>query len=288
MVQESRRRLFDEEPTPASSPLPGSRRLPFADDTAQASAPAPVSHSQSHARDAGLFPPRTTASPRAASDGPGLRVQPLIALAMEKAKAQYSELVAANEARFRRKLEQLQNWDLKTVVGWGVDAAGQQANLASRVADHVRDFGILDASGKLQATVKELSAPLTLFERMKGVTRNVDLARLHLAGVKNGVLGMQPLNTKFLEEQEALKGELLMLVGALSIAAEVFGEPEDMTVGQALDQRRRSLHMSAKQSASLRDSLEEMGGLMIRQAGDIDHALHVTLTNLKLAQANQS
>ncbi|KWU17926.1 hypothetical protein AS149_14730 [Burkholderia cenocepacia] len=250
--QSSRRRLFDTPAKPvASSPAQTEQRSLSVHDVAQ----------------------RT------------VRVAPAVLQAMEIARRQYGELVSRNEPRFRRKLEQLMLWDLATVTQWGTDEADRQGDIAARVATQVRDFSILNASEQLEKIVKNATMPLSKLDKFLGVERNIDGSRVELDGIRAALTAMRPGVVELATEQSETCDELLLLVGALAIAVEVFGEPKDRTTAQALDQRRRSLQMSLQQAQKLKESLEGMKGLIVRLCGDISHAVTVTLTNAKLVQA---
>ena len=271
MSQGPRRRLFDEEQPAVPAPVQRARRRLF-----DGPADAPV------LGDVGATSPQ----PVSASDlGRVARVAPEIAQALEFARKQYGELVSNNEPRFRRKLEQLMLWDLNTVIQWGSDQAEKQGDIAAKAAVLVRDFSVLNASEQLEKVVRTATTPLTRLEKFVGVERNIDAYRIELDGIRAALVTLQPDVEKLAEEQMLGCDELLLLVAALSIAVDVFGEPRDRTAAQALDQRRRSLHMSLQQAQKLKESLEGMRGMIVKLCGDFSHAVTVTLTNAKLAQA---
>lgn len=265
MLERPKRRLFDESPTEVAGPEAPTAREPrrrLFDDSAAPEA-LPSHHEAS-------FRPTRTA--------------PEIAAALELAKREYGDLVAHNEARFKRKLEQLIGWDLEVIRQWGVEVAAKQGDLATRAADHVRDFSVLNAGEKLEKILQEVLEPVGRLEKLFGVERNIDARKLELEGTRGALSRLQPMTEELAAEQGPVADELLLLVGALSVGVTVFGAPRNAAEEQALDQRRRSLQMSLQQAQKLKETLDNMKGMIVRLCGDFSHALNVTLTNAKLAQ----
>lgn len=279
MSERPKRRLFDESPTEVAGPgtpderQPRRRLFDESPEAASQSGPAPRVVVHQAARPAhhegGVRPTRAA---------------PQIAAALELAKKEYGDLVARNEARFKRKLEQLIGWDLEVIRQWGIETAAKQGDLATRAADHVRDFSALNAGEKLERVLQEVLQPLGRLEKLFGVERNIDARKLELEGTQGALTRLQPLTEELAAEQGPVADELLLLVGALSVAVTVFGVPQGASEEQALDQRRRSLQMSLQQAQKLKETLDNMLGMIVRLCGDFSHALNVTLTNAKLAQ----
>ncbi|MBC8741824.1 hypothetical protein F6X40_35335 [Paraburkholderia sp. UCT31] len=248
-----------------------------------------------HAADLAFDPPtaRRTAPPCVPAGVPaGVASQPVlgpaipdvVTHALGHARAAYAELVAQDEPRFKLKLSQLLPFKLAGVTSWGADAAQQQSRLATDAATVMRTYSDLNGSEVLETTLDAARANPSRLQRLITRHRSLDDCRLSIIALRERLQQLIPECEEFINEQDHLARELALYLAVLSVSADVTGAIADAVLAGAVDQRRRALQSSNQQAQVLKQTLQELRGLIVALLGNIDHGLNVTLPAIELAK----